>query len=156
MAACGFGNPGLDHGLAQGLLRGVLVDVMAAFDRVGTGFLAGVETESGRGEDELPAELAFRAGILLAERRREPDAAVPGLHVGPMDFLDAADLGAEACHEPPGERDNPVLVALAFADDDLAACEVDILDPQPAGLEQSEAGSVHQLGHQPLDSDHSV
>jgi hypothetical protein len=38
--------------------------------------------------------------------------------------------------------------ALAAADEDLVAAEVDVLNAQPATLQQAEAGAVQQRGHQ--------
>src|SRR5262249_39498365 len=104
----------------------------------------------------LPAQGAIGMGELLAEGCREPDAAEPGLNVGAVDRLDMLDLRAERPFKSPGERHNAVLVALSFPHHDLAAREVDILHTEPAGLEQSEAGAVHQLGHEARDARHSV
>jgi hypothetical protein len=46
------------------------------------------------------------------------------------------------------DRD-PILRALASANGDLVAFEVDILDPKPAALEDAKAAAVYQRGHEP-------
>jgi hypothetical protein len=73
-----------------------------------------------------------------------------------VDLLDMLDLGTQTCLDPLRERNDAVLVALPFPDHDLAAGEVEILHAQPAGLEQPEAGAVHELGHQARHAGHSV
>jgi len=47
-----------------------------------------------------------------------------------------------------GEHRDPILVALAAADDDLVGGEVDVLDAEPAALEHPELGAVEQAGHE--------
>ncbi len=49
-----------------------------------------------------------------------------------------------------GQHDDPVLVALALAHDDLAARRIDVLDAEPAALHEPEAGAVHQASHQAI------
>ena len=50
----------------------------------------------------------------------------------------------------PGHCRDPVFVALPLADGDLAAFEVQILDPQAKGFEQPQAATVQQHGDEPL------
>ena len=45
------------------------------------------------------------------------------------------------------EHGDPVLVALAPADDDLIGGEVDVLHAEPAALEHPQARSVEQARH---------
>jgi len=48
-----------------------------------------------------------------------------------------------------GDHRDPVLAALAFPDDDLAALEVEILDPKAQSLDHTHAGAVKKTGDQP-------
>jgi hypothetical protein len=47
-----------------------------------------------------------------------------------------------------GQHRDPVLVALAAADDDLVGGEVHVLHPKPAALEHPESGAIEQVCHQ--------
>ena len=48
----------------------------------------------------------------------------------------------------PGRQDGAaVLASLPVAHRDLAAGEVDVLDAEPAALEEAEPGAVHEPGH---------
>ena len=46
------------------------------------------------------------------------------------------------------KRRGPVLVALAGADDELVAVEIQVLHPESSALEQAQARAVHQDGHE--------
>src|SRR5438045_2176924 len=47
-----------------------------------------------------------------------------------------------------GEDRDPVLVALACPDDDVARLEVDVLHAKPSALEQPQAGAVEKARHE--------
>src|SRR5437667_2093573 len=46
------------------------------------------------------------------------------------------------------ERRDPVLVALAGADNDLMPPEIDVLYPEPSALQKTQAGAIQQDGHE--------
>jgi len=57
---------------------------------------------------------------------------------------DAFDVLGQPLREPRGQHGDAVLATLAVVDHQLPAREVHVLDPQPAALEQPEAGFVHE------------
>jgi hypothetical protein len=50
------------------------------------------------------------------------------------------------------QHDDTVLVALALADEDLAAVQVDVLDAQLAAFEQAKAAAIEKVGEQAEDA----
>lgn len=50
----------------------------------------------------------------------------------------------------PGQYRHPVLVSFAFVDGDLAPLEIQILQPQPERLEESQSTAIEQRRDQPL------
>jgi hypothetical protein len=46
------------------------------------------------------------------------------------------------------QHDDPIFVALSLSDRELAAFEVNVLDPQAATLEQAQTRPIHESGHQ--------
>jgi hypothetical protein len=63
--------------------------------------------------------------------------------------VNALQVGGEVPFGHRGEHRDAVLVALAAADDDLIGGEVDVLDAQATTLEDAQARSVKQAGHEP-------
>jgi hypothetical protein len=59
---------------------------------------------------------------------------------------DALELGAQRVTGGHGEERRPIPVALASADEELAAIEVDVLHTQGEGLAEAEAAAVEKLG----------
>jgi len=58
-------------------------------------------------------------------------------------FIDKVFL--HACFEGARQRHNSVLRPLAVVDDDGSLAEIDVIDPQPEGLHEAEAGAIHEL-----------
>jgi len=46
---------------------------------------------------------------------------------------------------------DPILGALTVADHNLAALEIDILNPEEHTLHQAHAGAIEEIRHQPID-----
>lgn len=61
---------------------------------------------------------------------------------------DGGEVAGEVIAERGGEDGDPILAALALADDELQALEVDVLHAQPRALEQPQARAVEQRGHE--------
>jgi hypothetical protein len=58
-------------------------------------------------------------------------------------------VAAQRVGNASGQHGDAILRPLAITDRDLTACEVDVLDPQPAALEEAQPATVHQGSHQP-------
>src|SRR5262245_64212548 len=58
------------------------------------------------------------------------------------------EMPSEVTLDDRGKHRDPILVALAAANDDLVRGEVDVLDPEPAAFEDPEPGSIEQAGHE--------
>ena len=66
-----------------------------------------------------------------------------------MKTADLHQVALERPAETSREGRHPVTPALSLPDRELRAREVEVLDPQPQALHQTEAGSVEQRGLQP-------
>jgi len=86
--------------------------------------------------------------VLLEQGGRQFDPAGPGGQVTLMLGSDDVEVPREVRLGDAREHGDPVLVALAAADDDLVGGEVDVLDAEPAALEHPEPGTVEQAGHE--------
>jgi hypothetical protein len=73
------------------------------------------------------------------------DGKSTGVELGAMALRDHHELPAQAVADPLGEQRGTVVRSLAPANRDLAAVEVDILDPEAEALEQAEAAAVEKL-----------
>jgi hypothetical protein len=118
-------DPGLPHRRNQRSLKQGFVDVMpplfAGFRVTTTAFLY---------KHELPTPLPVRAGILAREGVWQLNAPTAVRQVLPVDLLDALKMLLQTWNHPPGHYRYPVFVPLPFADSDLAALEVQVLDSQ--------------------------
>ena len=65
-----------------------------------------------------------------------------------MDLAHSGKMRLERPAEPLREQGDTFAHAFAFADDDLAVAEIDILDAQAQALEQAEAASIEEMGHE--------
>lgn len=68
--------------------------------------------------------------------------------IGLMLRADILEMADEFGLDHPREHGDPVFVALAAADDDLIAGEVDVLDTEPATLEHPQPRPVQQASHE--------
>lgn len=109
----------------------------------------GVVDVGSRGrEDPLPGPLPTGVRILSREGRGQLDPTGPGGQVALMQLLDGGDVADQVALDDGRQHRHSVLIALAGADDDLIAGEVDVLDPEAAALEHAQACSVEQAGHE--------
>jgi hypothetical protein len=63
--------------------------------------------------------------------------------------FDAGEMMAKLCRDGGRQHGHPILATLAVPHDELVRVEIDILDAQAGALEQAQARTVHQHGHQP-------
>ena len=134
-----------DSCLAGGLSDGALDDgfvevVAAALVRLA------LAVEAGGGEGPLPAWTAAGQGVLAVQGAGELDPSGSRAQVRLVLGQGVLDLVLEGWTCDLGLESAAVLVALARADDQVAGGEVDVLDPQVQGLEETQAGAVEQGG----------
>jgi hypothetical protein len=67
---------------------------------------------------------------------------------------DALKVGTQGTGQSVGQHRHAVLSSLAVSYRDLPACEVDVLDSEPATLQEAQPGTVEERRHQPRDSPH--
>jgi hypothetical protein len=85
-------------------------------------------------EQELPAEFLGGPRELLRQGERQRRVGVP---FGPVAFVLLPALGQVAFQvrpERPGQHDHPVLAALAVADGELVAPQVEVMDAHLTAL----------------------
>ena len=85
----------------------------------------------------MPWPLAPSVGVLARQGMREFDPARTAAKVGVVKALNSRDVGCQLILDSSGEHRLAIARALAPPDNDLVACEVNILDSKPAALEQS-------------------
>jgi hypothetical protein len=112
-----------------------------------------------RGEDELPAKLLFRPGILVLEPARQRRQPHSFCHVALI--LGQADMqmGLQGPDQRLGQQGVAVLIALAGSDDDPVVAKINVVHTQLDALHQAHAGSIDQLGHElvgPLHVPHEI
>lgn len=79
---------------------------------------------------------------------RHPHVSEACCEILPVQLVDSVQLHAQSLDETGRQGNRPILAALALADGDLIAVEVEILDPQAAALEHAHPGAVGQLDHE--------
>ena len=99
-------------------------------------------------KDPEPAPRERRARVLALERIGQPHAGDAVGAVLPPQLPRLAQLRLQRRNERRRQHDDAVLAALAFAHDDRAALELDVLDAQPQPLHQAHASAVEQLGEE--------
>ena len=139
-------GPGLfrDAGGGEGLLHGSLNEVgpeMMATHRAG---LARVEAPARGRERPLPGPRALGAGVFDGQGVRHPDGAEALGHIAIVELAHVSEVLAQRRSEHAREDRAPVLVALATADHDLMAIEVDVFHAQSQRFEET-ASSVRML-----------
>ena len=100
----------------------------------------------------LPHPLACGARILARERERQPDRAESFVEVDAVQLAHVRELLAQRGRDARRQHRHPILVALAVADEDLAARELDVLHAQPHRLHDAQSGAVEQRADQPMDA----
>ncbi len=66
-----------------------------------------------------------------------------------MDAPHALDVHRQGFGHLSGEDRHPVLSTLAITHGDLVPLEIEVLDPEPGALEETQTRAIHQRHHQP-------
>ncbi len=135
----GFAIPASVDGPLDGALDGGLGEVVAA-DLAA----ARVGALAARGEDVLPRPALRGAGILDADGVGKVDVAAAARELGVVPGADGPQVRREVGLERGGKHRDAVLLALAVADEDLVAGEVEVLDAQAQRFHEPEARAVEQ------------
>src|SRR5262249_49050516 len=107
-----------------------------------------VDVESRGRKHPLPGPLAARVRILPCQRPRKLDPAGARSKIASVLPLHEVQMPSQLGRDDARQGRHPILVALAAADDDLVALEVNVLPPEARALEQAQARAVHQNGHE--------
>jgi hypothetical protein len=102
----------------------------------------------------LPAERTFGISVLARQCARKRHRAETDLQVARVRHAGLFDLCLQSVPQGSRQYGPAILPALALAHHDLAAIEVDILDPQAQAFHQPQAAAVQQPGHQCFPSVH--
>jgi len=137
---------GADGGLHRAL-DGGFVEVVAAL-----AIVARIEVATRRGEDPLPAPLAWRGRVLAVERVRNRDASRAVAQITLEHSAGVRELAAQGLDAATRQRRHPILASLAATHADLASLEIHVLHTQRQRLEQPEPRAVEQCRYQPLDA----
>src|SRR5262245_41506028 len=144
----GVGTPALrDAGPANRVSHRSLEDGLV---QVVAPELAGlaVSVDPGRREYPLPDPLPAGVGILAMEGGRQLDPARASGHIVVVLAAGGSEVVGQICLAD----GDAVLVALAGAQRELVGGEVDVLGARAAALQDAEAGTVEEAGHQPGDA----
>ena len=87
----------------------------------------------------MPQEVALGSRVFAVEGVGENDVAGSVSEVALMEGVNAFDVNGERLDQVLGDEGDAILAALAEADGEFAAVEVDVLDAQAAAFEQAEA-----------------
>src|SRR5687768_8196968 len=90
---------------------------------------------TGRGKRGLPAPVELHTGVFPPKRGVQPADADTGAPVAGRPRRRILEPGAHGHDARSRQRGSTVLAALATTDDDLAAIEIDVLDPQAHALQ---------------------
>lgn len=134
-----FGDPGGSDCDIDGPLNEGLVEVVAPF-----GPILSVCPSTLLGEHPLPIPLGCSVGVLLFEGRGKEDSTPSLREVALVQSLDRLEVAGQLDLEALRKHCAAVLATLALADHDLAAFEVQILNPEGETLAQPEARAVKQ------------
>jgi len=121
-----FGEPG---GSFDGPLKISFVQVVALSDAAD-----GVYREIGGGKDVLPGKFPVCVRVFPFESVREVDRAIAHRKVDIVLGSDLLEVEAQGFEQDVREHGDPIVLALAVADDDLAVGKVQVLDTQAHGL----------------------
>ena len=84
---------------------------------------------------------------------REPDGAAAGGRICLVYALRHGELPRECWNEPFGNHGDPILCALAVADDELPTIEIEVLNAKAKRFQDPQT-SVEEAGDQPVDAAH--
>jgi hypothetical protein len=113
---------------------------------------ARVSADSPCGENELPAPVGGRIGILPIEGRRKCDAAETVGQITLMLSPDVFEMCRQARLDAAGKHRPTILLPFATPDHDLMAVEIEIFDAQLERLLKPEPSPVEQRHDEPRDS----
>jgi len=143
VAGDAFADGGAASGAGDGALEcGLVVVVTAALAGLGMGVLAR------RGEDPLPGPFAGGGWEFVLDGGGELDPAGAVGEIALMLFLDSVEVCAQGLDQYFGEDGGSIDVALAAADEDGAAIEVDVFDAQAKAFEEAKARTIKQGRHE--------
>src|SRR4030095_15324572 len=111
---------------------------------------------SNRWENILPRPFASRGGIFWRKRKRKPDLAESVLEIDAMQPAHALELRIEAAHDASRQHRHAILEALAIANHDFAAREIDVLRAQPDAFHDAHAGALEKTAEQPMDAAEAI
>lgn len=105
---------------------------------------------SPRGRDNpMPPPVARRTLRLPTERIRERHPTRAGREIRPVQSLDDREMPDEQSNERGRHHRDSVTPPLGLTDADLANCEIQILDTQLQGFEETQSRSIQQPRHEP-------
>ncbi len=139
MAGCAFADVGSQHGLGHRLLHHRLVQVVALELPI-----HGIAGRLEAGEDILPRPVLERRTILPGESQGCRGHADPGLHIAFVPFTYHRQMTAQRIDEDLGQWRAAADLSFAIDDQQHAVVEVDVLDAQAQGLQDTEAAAVQQ------------
>src|SRR6266545_3524099 len=142
---CRLGDTGAPHCLRHRLLHHGLVQVMSLPDAA-----ASVRVVGGSRENVLPGPLAVGAAVLACQGVRQGGAPEALAQVRQVKLAHPLEMLGKRLLAGTGQHGHPVLAALAVADGDLVALEVDVLDAHVQALQEPEPRAVQQ----PADEEH--
>src|SRR3990170_4430798 len=142
VAGDGLVDGGQEGGLTHGFLQTAFVQVVSAREP-----RAGVCGEALGGEYVLPPPLAVAVGILALQRVGQVDGAVALGHVFGVHVFDAGQMFLQAGDDVLGQHGDAVLLALALAEDDEPAFEIQVLHAQARAFKGAQAAAIEDLGH---------
>ena len=135
---CGETHGALHRGLVEGMAEGASGVRLAP--------------EPGGREDPLPGPVPAGARELAVEGAGEGRTGHTGGEIGAVDAAGDGELGSERSDGDLRQGDGPIAPALGALDPDLAALELEVLDPQPERLEQAEPAPVQEGGNEAVDA----
>ena len=100
----------------------------------------------------LPGELAVGRRIFSFEGIGKVDRAIALREVEVVLCFDLPEVQPQRLKQNVREQGEAVILALAIADNDLMIGKVEILDTQAHDFHQTEARTIHDLSHQPVDA----
>jgi hypothetical protein len=135
------------HGSFDGALDRGLVEMMA--EAAAGSF---IDTDPRGWEYPLPGPFNRRIRIFGGEVAGERRAAEAGGPIGFEDPMDVDEVLAQAALDDARQRRGAVASALGFAEHDLLAFEVEVLDAQPQRLEEPQAAAVEKCHDETVDA----
>ena len=105
-----------------------------------------------RRKDVLPLPLLRRVRIFPVERIRQIDLAKAQPQIALMDDLYALEMILLLGLDGLRQHRHAILLAFAFAHDDLISLKVDVFNAQAQGVHQSQARAVQERRNQIVDA----